>query len=287
MITNSIGTVTLKSGPLYLCDMRYGPTEDGYVFEAERGEYQVIQQAGLDGGNRIQVIKSDMLPDRDQLFGKLSTELNLFGVFDLGILLDEFKTIESLYEWGEDEAYRNIASAWFTITSPRGSKIHCFRVGENEQECTVNTLYKGDRLIGFEVLVASDDEILLSGSTASIYRVNLIYKAITLEFFVFAEYDQESVDDTIRDCVLDYLSDDENIRLDQIIHKNEPEIYEETLLGEIDLRLSSLQGLKVYLQDSSSSEKMILDVSDAVQLPRNNIKAIRDTIQKFAMRIDQ
>ncbi|MES9940956.1 MAG: hypothetical protein ABW104_12585 [Candidatus Thiodiazotropha sp. 6PLUC2] len=273
------GSISIGSGSLYLCDMRYGPTEDGYVFDVDKADYLITHQEDNDSGlNAALIVKKGSNPDREERLPDLSTELNMLGVLDKVALLDEFGTMEELFEWGDLEIYLYAEQMFADILSPGGSQIHCFLVGDNEEDHAVSSLYQGDELVGFRVeLNSSGDKTEIPQSSATIFKAELAYRGVSLDVYVFSEYDKESIDDAIRDCVLDHVLDDAT-RIQQIFEDEVSEIGEDTLLGDYDSSLDSLIGFKLYRQIGSGEEELIYDFEESNDLPENSIKGVRNAI---------
>lgn len=273
------GSISIDSGSLYLCDMRYGPTEDGYVFDVDKAEYLISHQEDGDSGqNTALIVKKGSDPDREERLPDLSTELNMFGVLDKAALLEEFGSIEELFEWGDLEIYLHAQQMFTDVRSPGGNQIHCFLVGDNEADHAVSSLYQGKELVGFKVeLNSSEDKAEITQSSTTIYKAELTYRDASLEVYIFSEYDQESIDDAIRDCILDHVVDDAK-RIQQILNGDVPQIENDVILGEFDSCFKSFMGLKLYQQIGSGDGQMIYDFEVSNDMPENSIKGIRDAI---------
>jgi hypothetical protein len=279
------GSISIDSGSLYLCDMRYGPTEDGYVFDVDKGDYLISHLEDTDTGlNSALIVKKGSNHDREERLPDLSSELNMFGVLDKTVLLEEFGSMEELFEWGDLEVYLYTEQMFTDVHSPGGNQIHCFLVGENEENHAVISLYQGDELVGFKVeLNCGGDNGDLTQSSATIFKAELSYREASLEIVIFSEYDQESIDDTIRDSILDQVVDDAT-RIQQIFNGDASGIDEGMPLGDYDSSFSNFIGFKLYRQTGSGEEVLIYDFEEAKEMPENSIQGIRNAIQMWSKR---
>jgi hypothetical protein len=272
------GTISIDTGQLYVCDMRYGPTEDGVCFEVEPSQYTISYFYNSKNKlERVRVVKNGISPDSEERFVSLSSELNMFGVFDRESVLSEFNSFEELFEWGDSALYPLMDEKVAEITTPSGNKIHCFRVGECEGDHSVVKLLNSKQLVGFDVEIAAEKSFI---STAEIFRVELYYQEINIEFYIFPEYDEESLDKTICDAFNDYLEHDQ-LWMENILEDNEPVLAIDENLSNIDSHFSRLSEIRVYKQKGSDEPILIEEMSDLTKMPLNTVKGIRLLLSKY------
>jgi hypothetical protein len=121
----------------------------------------------------------------------------------------------------------------------------------------------------------------LTQSSATIYKAELTYQDAAIELYIFSEYDQESIDDTVRDSILDYLEDDAT-RIQNILNDAELEIEVDTPLQDVDSSFSRLSGFRLYRQVGDGDPIMICDIEEPSEMPENTIQGIRDAILRLS-----
>ena len=256
------GVLEIKSGKLFLSDMRLGPSEDGQVFEVEPGLYPILSMEDDTGRKVYRVSRNGVQIERSIQDEKISAELCLVGCFDIERVIQEFGSFKSLYEWGDDAVSEKQDGDVFRVLTPDGLPIVCLPAGHDEVDHDIYKLYSNDSLVGFEVYVQEyADESKQTYSIDNLYKFVFEFDKDRIEIYASTDYDNESILDELKDKILDFIQNDD-VRINQIINNQEPSLDEEMELRGLDSRLALLKVLEVFSVDEEGEECLLRNITD-------------------------
>lgn len=246
----------ISSGKLCISDLRMGPTKDGLSLSVEPGDYVLSVVNNSQQVKAYELLKQGCVSNRTRFCMTLASEMNLFGCFDYDQFLKEFGDAESLFEWGDSCVEMNFSRTIFSLSSPAGNKILCLPVGSNESDHEIYCLLSDDQVVGLSIVISLETEYIQQ-VVDGLYKLVFEFRNAKLEAYISTEYDDESISDTLKDSILDFLQNDDLERVSQIFSSREPNIRANELLSTFDVRLSSLIGLQIYSVDENNIEKLV------------------------------
>ncbi len=195
----------MYSGLMSLCDMRLGPTEDGYEIPVSKGVYEIY----FCENNRFYLIlnKAEKKIDLDVCENKsLESVMGVIGIYDTICIKKEFNnSIEEVFDWVDINHSDKINDEFISIETNSNNKILCFPLSLDGEDIGLDTLSKEGEIQGTKLYI--NQPVLFSGvSDDVLYCYSLTTDENSqIEITLSLDFDDESIFDEVATSLTEYF----------------------------------------------------------------------------------
>lgn len=205
---NKIGEVEVKSGSIFLCDMRMGPTEDGIKLKVKNRVYKVYENRVSDGLFSYFILENENIRlDRiERTRKRIPSEMGVFGLLDQDQVKEEFNgDVGEVFEWVDSGRSELFTDRSMNIETPRKNNIISFFVAIDEVDVNIDVLTYEDQPVGFEVFIAPENELATTIDINDLYCFVLnLSPDEKINIILSKEYDDESLHEEVAMSIVDY-----------------------------------------------------------------------------------